>query len=231
MANVVLITTGLILPGSLQAMLKDHKLTTLVHETGFSSRLADTAADVLLLEWDHISDTALIDCRTYRLTGGNLPLLMVSTRGGGNAVEAALRAGADDFMTLPVNGRELSCRISALLRRNKTFQFEILKFGSLTLDTMTNSISSGNIRSRLFPRDFSVLEFMVRYHGHAHCMNDLAEIFAPAFASSATAALRKSVMRIRTNLLEIGSNVTIENVHGKGYRIVKRANSSISMPA
>src|SRR5258707_11717711 len=77
-----------------------------------------------------------------------------------------LRAGGDDYLVKPFAFAELLARIEALARRSDTVVKEtVLRVGDLTLDLVSRTASRSGRKIELLPREFQVLEYLVRNEG------------------------------------------------------------------
>jgi two-component system, OmpR family, response regulator len=94
------------------------------------------------------------------------PVLVLS---GLDAVEdrvRGLRAGGDDYLGKPFALIELVARLDALLRRPSDMSETILRVGALELDLIDRTARRGNRQIKLLPREFRLLEYMMRRSDH-----------------------------------------------------------------
>ena len=121
--------------------------------------------DLLLLDLNlaHTDGVSLL--KNLRPTKPRLPILALTS---GTAVEDRvlwLQSGADDCMPKPFSMLELMARIEALLRRNSGAVPKISQVADLTLDRESWKVERNGRRIDLTPREFAVLEFMMRNAG------------------------------------------------------------------
>jgi two-component system, OmpR family, response regulator len=105
--------------------------------------------------------------RRLREGGVATPALIVSALGEVDDRVRGLRAGGDDYLVKPFAFVELLARVDALARRSATVVKEtVLRVGDLTLDLVSRTVSRGGRDIELLPREFQVLEYLVRNEGH-----------------------------------------------------------------
>jgi two-component system, OmpR family, response regulator len=93
------------------------------------------------------------------------PALVLSALGGIDDRVRGLRSGGDDYVTKPFALAELAARVEALLRRPVDSRETILRVGPLELDLVERKASRGNRSLDLLPREFKLLEYLVRREG------------------------------------------------------------------
>src|SRR3977135_1883041 len=104
--------------------------------------------------------------RRLREDGIVTPALIVSALGEIDDRVRGLRAGGDDYLVKPFAFAELLARIEALARRSDTVVKEtVLRVGDLTLDLVSRTASRSGRKIELLPREFQVLEYLVRNEG------------------------------------------------------------------
>src|SRR6516162_3823354 len=90
------------------------------------------------------------------------PVLVLSALGAVDDRVRGLRAGGDDYLTKPFAIQELIARIEALLRRPSENRDTVLRVGPLELDLLTRTAKRGERAIDLLPREFRLLEYMMR---------------------------------------------------------------------
>jgi len=129
---------------------------------GSSADYAVMAIDRMLPDIDGL---AII--RRLRENGVVTPALIISALGEIDDRVRGLRAGGDDYLVKPFAFTELLARIEALARRSATVVREtVLRVGDLELDLVARTVSRGGRNIELLPREFQVLEYLVRNEGH-----------------------------------------------------------------
>ncbi|HEY4918720.1 MAG TPA: response regulator transcription factor [Xanthobacteraceae bacterium] len=127
-------------------------------------RAADYAVmtiDRMLPEMD-----GLAVIRHMRDAGVVTPALIISALGEIDERVRGLRAGGDDYLVKPFAFAELLARVEALARRSATVVKEtVLRVGDLELDLVTRTVRRGACDIELLPREFQVLEYLVRNAG------------------------------------------------------------------
>ena len=97
-----------------------------------------------------------------RYEGLRTPVLVLSALGAVDDRVRGLRAGGDDYLTKPFARMELVARIEALLRRPVESRDTVLEVGPLRLDLIERTAKRGDRAIGLLPREFRLLEYMMR---------------------------------------------------------------------
>lgn len=177
--------------------------------------------EVVILDWQLPGMTGVELAKKFRAEGGVTPILMLTGKGRVEEKEEGLDAGADDYLTKPFNMRELTARIRALLRRSPTPVGESLKVGLLELDPQKRMLRKSGVAVHVVPKDFAVLEFLMRYPGEVFSAEALLQRVWSFDSEASTDAVRTSIKRLR-KALDDGAdekNSCIENVRTLGYRL------------
>jgi two-component system OmpR family response regulator len=100
--------------------------------------------------------------RDLRASGVALPVLMLTARDRTEDKVEGLDSGADDYLTKPFDFSELTARLRALLRRRVAGAPAVLRVGDLEMDPATREVRRGSNSVELTPREFSLLEYLLR---------------------------------------------------------------------
>ncbi len=118
-------------------------------------------ADVMLPKVDGL---ALV--QRLRAAGGRSPVLFLSARATVDDRVRGLQAGGDDYLTKPFAFSELLARVQALIRRStQATEATSLSVGDVNLNLLTREVTRGGERIELQPREFSLLEYLMRHAG------------------------------------------------------------------
>jgi two-component system OmpR family response regulator len=128
-------------------------------------RSADYAVMTIDRMLPDIDGVAVI--RRLRDGGVVTPALIVSALGEIDDRVRGLRAGGDDYLVKPFAFAELLARVEALARRSATVVKEtVLRVGDLEMDLVSRTVSRCGREIELLPREFQLLEYLVRNEGH-----------------------------------------------------------------
>lgn len=128
-------------------------------------------------------------------------------------------AGADDYLTKPFEARELSMRLRALLRRPLEYQGDVLTIGELTLETGKLKASYKGENLSLSPREFALLEFLMRNPDRVFSQEALINHIWKFDADVSEGAVRTAMVRLRKKIMhESTGQSPIETVYGGGYK-------------
>jgi DNA-binding response OmpR family regulator len=173
--------------------------------------------DVMLPELDGLSL-----CQQLRDRGYQTPILMLTARDTIGDKIAGLDAGADDYLVKPVDLEELFARIRALLRRGSASLPPILKWGWLTLDPSTYEVSYANDPLRLTPKEYSLLELLLRNGRRVLSRSAIIGHIWPLEAPPEEDTVKVHIRSLRQKLKASSAPEDfIETVHGMGYRLNK----------
>ena len=179
-------------------------------------RVGDFAAAVL--DWRMPGlDGAEVIAEARRL-GLRLPIPMLTARDTLPDRVRGLDAGADDYLVKPFDFEELLARLRALLRRGGSTAGPILRVAGLELDPATHEVRSGGRPVVLTPREYDILELLMRRAGMVVTRQSIAEHVWPDAAASWN-AMEAHMARLRAKLGG-GAGVSIVAVRGTGYRLV-----------
>ena len=147
-----------------------------LEDEGYAVDVALTGADGAWFASENEYDALVLDvmlpglagdelCARLRTAGNWVPILMLTARAGAEQEARALDAGADDFLAKPFSFVVLMARIRALLRRGGGERPAVLTVGDLGLDPAEHRVWRGDQPIALTPRQFSLLEFLMRRAG------------------------------------------------------------------
>ena len=102
--------------------------------------------------------------REIRARKASLPVLILTAKDSVDERVTGLDSGADDYMTKPFALAELSARLRALLRRGGPRE-HVLRVADLEIDTLTRAVRRGGRPIDLKPKEYALLEYLVRHSG------------------------------------------------------------------
>jgi len=155
-----------------------------------------------------------------RKRGVATPVLMLTARDELEARVRGLEEGADDYLTKPFDLPELLARVHALIRRAELrHQDATLKVGTLTLDPLTRRVTQDGRIVDLSPREFALLEFLMRNGGRTVSRSRIAEAVWNYKFDPETNVVDVYVNYLRKKLSFAGRSAPIRTVRGVGYRL------------
>lgn len=159
-------------------------------------------------------------CRRVRATS-NLPILMLTARDDDIDKIVGLELGADDYLTKPFNPRELVARVRAILRRAAATpnpQYERRRLGNLTVSPASRDVHIGDQRVDLRSKEFDLLLTLMDHENMVLSREQLLDLVWGYEFYGQTRTVDVHIGHLRDRL--IGSNVKIETVWGKGYKLL-----------
>ncbi len=145
------------------------------------------------------------------------PVLVLSALGGVAERVRGLRMGGDDYLTKPFAIIELVARIEALLRRPAESRETILRVGQLELDLIERTATRDGRAIDLLPREFRLLEYMMRRSGQLLTRAMLLEEVWNYKFVPATNLVDVHMGRLRHKVDGPGEPPMIHNVRGAGF--------------
>jgi DNA-binding response OmpR family regulator len=158
--------------------------------------------------------------RRLRARGSQVPILMLTARDGIADRVAGLDAGADDYLVKPFAIEELSARVRALGRRGRASAVAgpSMSSGPILLDETFRAVQVDGVRVDLSPREFALLECLLRHGGQVLTRDQLLDHAWPYDAEVVPSIVDTYVYFLRRKLGPAGGE-RIETVRGVGYRM------------
>jgi len=158
-------------------------------------------------------------CRRLREAGRWMPIIMLTARDSIGDRVHGLDAGADDYLPKPFSFAELFARLRALLRRDAGERPAVLQAGDLELDPATRTVSRGDAAISLTPRQFALLELLLRHRGEVLSRTTIID-HVWDFAYDGTSNVVDVYIRyLRDKVDRPFGRHSIETVRGAGYRL------------
>lgn len=187
-------------------------------DTGLEFALA-TSPDVILLDLmlPHVNGYEI--CRTVREHGLQMPILMLSAKGHEEDVVLGLNLGADDYIVKPFRRGELIARVKAFLRRTKTPQLEVVRFGDCELNLTAHKLLRGGKEVELTAKEFRLLEHFVMRCGRALTRRDILNAVWGNSVMVTSRSIDRCVTTLRAKIEADPHHPTyIQTVRDIGYR-------------
>lgn len=152
--------------------------------------------------------------------GDATPVLILSALGSLNERVRGLRSGCDDYLTKPFAFDELLARVDALVRRaSQRADASVLIVGDLRVDTRSRRVYRGEHPINLQPREYQLLEYLVRHRGEVVTRKMLLAAVWGYHFDPETKVIDVQMSRLRTKLDADASAPLIQTVRGVGYTV------------
>ena len=157
---------------------------------------------------------------TIRREGDQTPVLFLSALGEVGDRVAGLQAGGDDYLVKPYAFAELIARVEALSRRRETGSVQtLLKVGELEMDLIGRAVHRQGKEIDLQPREFQLLEFMMRHAGQSVTRTMLLEKVWEYHFDPQTNVIDVHISRLRSKIDKGFDRPMLQTVRGAGYRL------------
>src|SRR5262249_38198415 len=156
--------------------------------------------------------------RRLRQDGVVTPAIIISALGEVDDRVRGLRAGGDDYLVKPFAFAELLARVDALVRRSETVtRTTLLRVGDLEIDLLTRTVHRQGRRVELLPKEFQLLEYLVRHSGQVIPRAMLLQHVWDLHFDPLTNVIDVYVGRLRRKIDSGGSYPLIHTVRGVGF--------------
>tara|TARA_R110002110_G_scaffold6407_31_gene31981 strand:+ start:1343 stop:2014 length:672 start_codon:yes stop_codon:yes gene_type:complete len=177
--------------------------------------------DVLILDRMLPEIDGLTLLKTLRAAGNRTPALLLTAMGDVEDRIEGLRAGADDYLAKPFAFGELSARVGALARRPPAMQAQtVLSAQDLEMDLITRCVTRAGGEIDLLPREFALLEHLLRRKGRVQTRTMLLEAVWDISFDPGTNVVETHISRLRSKVDKPFDGELIQTVRGAGYRVV-----------
>jgi len=173
--------------------------------------------DVILLDIMLPRQSGFEVVRAIRRAGVGTPILCLTARDQPTDKITALDLGADDYLVKPFNFAELQARIRALLRRSPRMAPSQLACADLVLDPATRRVTRDGQEIELTPREYALLEFLLRRAGSVVTRSALIEGIWDMNFDSLSNVLEVLVNRLRAKVDYPFPQRLIHTVRSVGY--------------
>jgi len=145
------------------------------------------------------------------------PVLLLTARGQATERVEGLNAGADDYLPKPFMLAELIARVRALGRRGNASQPVQLRLGDFTVDTVSREVKRGERTIELTPREYRLLEFLLRSPGRVCSRMAIVENVWDYDFDPGTNLVDVYIMRLREKIDADYETKLLHTVRGVGY--------------
>jgi DNA-binding response OmpR family regulator len=175
--------------------------------------------DLLLLDLTLPRLDGLEVLKHVRANNGTVPIIVLTGRGQVEDRVRTLDLGADDYLTKPFEFSELSARIRALLRRGTRSGDTVLRVGDLVMDRASRTVRRGSQPIELTPKEFSLLEYLMRNQGHQVTRAMIVEHVWNLSFDTMTNVVDVYINYLRKKIdIDVGHKM-IQTVRGVGYQL------------
>ena len=203
-----------------------------LNEEGFTVDSAGTGRDGLFLATDGGYDCIILDrmlpgmdgmaaLGAMRAAGIETPVLVLSALGSPEDRVKGLTSGSDDYLTKPFAFAELLARIRLLIRRGASgpSPTTTLSCGDLEMDLLARRVTRADRVIDLQPREFRLLEFLLRHAGQVVTRTVLLEGVWDYHFDPGTNVIDVHLSRLRKKVDEGFDRPLLHTVRGAGYRL------------
>lgn len=222
MPKILLIEDDDILTDQLTHFLKGKDYAVETCDDGLEAveRIECYKYDLIIIDWGLPGLSGVEIVKRFRASGGVTPILMLTGKNKVEEKEFGFNAGADDYLTKPFDARELHVRAQALLRRPPEFRGSRLEASGLVVDTTEHRAYFGNSALNLQPKEFQLLEFLVRHNGKTVKTKDLLDYVWSSDSDVTSETLYTYIRAVRKKIEGAGGDAgLVATVHGIGYTI------------
>jgi len=170
--------------------------------------------DIMLPLLDGI--TLLREIRNAKL---DVPVLMLTAKDSTEDKVQGLDSGADDYLAKPFALEELLARVRALIRRKDKVKNLLLTADDLTLDTQTHKVKRGDNEINLTPKEYAILEYLLRNKNHVISRMKLTEHVYEYQFDPDTNVIDVYINKLRNKIDKDYDRLLLHTIRGIGYMI------------
>jgi two-component system OmpR family response regulator len=206
-------------------------LTKALTESGYVVDHAAEGRDGLFLATSGTYDALIVDrmlpgmdglaiVAALRAAEIRTPTLILSALGAVDDRVKGLRAGGDDYLVKPYAFSELLARLEALLRRGSaTTATTKLRVAELEMDLLSRSVKRGEQTIELLPREFRLLEYLMRHAGQVVTRTMLLESVWDYHFDPQTNVIDVHISRLRQKIDKGFAKPLLQTIRGAGYSL------------
>ncbi|MEL7548039.1 MAG: response regulator transcription factor [Pseudomonadota bacterium] len=196
-----------------------HNVETVGDGVGGLVRAREDQFDALVVDRMLPEKPGLQLVEEYRNAGGTTPALFLSALSEVDNRVEGLQAGADDYLAKPFAPSELVARVEALGRRQTQGEPPVtqLRVGDLEMDLLSRSVHRGSTKIDLQPREFKLLEFLMRHAGQTVTRTMLLEKVWNYHFDPQTNVIDVHISRLRSKIDKEFDHQLLQTVRGAGY--------------
>lgn len=183
-------------------------------ELAASGRFAAVVLDIMLPGRDGLSIL-----RRLRAEHHDVPVILLTARGDARERIEGLNLGADDYLPKPFAMGELVARLRAVLRRRTGQGLNVLTYADVTVNLATREVRRADQVITLTPREFSLLEALLRSPGRVVTRVEIIEQVWRHQFDSETNVVEVAIQRLRRKLDDPFPRKLIQTVRGVGYAL------------
>lgn len=182
--------------------------------------LAETEGyDIILLDVMIPKIDGITLCKNIRNKKIKTPILILTAKSTTEDKVIGLDSGADDYLTKPFSFIELKSRVNALIRRSHDEASPILTYGDLELNPLKHSVMRNNHAVKLTPKEFSILELLLRNKGKVVTRTMIIEHVWDYNFEGMSNIVDVFVATLRKKIDTGYKSKIIETIHGVGFKI------------
>ena len=201
-----------------------HRVDRVSSGTDVLPRVRRTPPDLVILDLMLPGLDGLVVCQAMRADPAiaGIPIIMLTARGEEADRVSGLELGADDYVTKPFSPKELSARVTALLRRSTRTNSSSapLHYGSITIDADRHTVVLDGEEVRLTAKEFLLLQYLVQHKGRVLSRDLLLSDVWGYNYTGGTRTVDVHIRRLREKLPPLLD--AIETIKQFGYKLVDR---------
>ena len=175
--------------------------------------------DVLVLDWMMPKLSGVDLCKRLREEEYQGKIIMLTAKDTLADKVQGLNNGADDYLVKPFELDELVARLYALSRRQGQYSAENLRYGDYTLESSTYCLAYGERRVELRPREFKLLELLLRNRGQVMPRTVLQDRIWGIDSDVTENNLDVHIRLLRKKIMELNGEELIKTMRGVGYYV------------
>jgi DNA-binding response OmpR family regulator len=184
-------------------------------------KASEQSYDVIVLDIMLPGRDGLSILRNLRKNGNAVPVILLTARSSLDERVEGLNLGADDYLTKPFYTEELIARVLAVSRRMSGDEQSVRSVRDLSLNLITREVHRGDQALDLAPREFNLLELLMRSPGRVYTRTQILEHVWGYDFDPQTNVVDVYIRRVRRKVDDDTDDPLIETVRGVGYRIQK----------
>ena len=201
-----------------------------LEENGFAVETCGNGAHALARATAETFDAMILDVmlpgrdglsvlRKLRADANSVPILLLTARGDLSERVEGLNLGADDYLTKPFSMAELIARIGAVLRRRNGTGLTVLTYADLSVNLSTRSVQRGGAPIQLTPREFALLECLLRTPGKVVTRVEISQSVWGYQFDPGTNFVDVAIQRLRRKIDDAFPRKLLQTVRGVGYAL------------